>query len=250
MRYGSTRFPGKPLVQIKGRSALQRVWSLCCSVSGVDRVIIATDDERIAELAASIGALSVMTSESCRNGSERVFEAACAMEDPPQLVINVQGDAVLTPPWIIQQLAEFMQGNPACQMGTVAVRLSDQEYSRARESAAGTSGVFVTIDSCGRALYFSRALIPHWRDGQGERPATYKHVGIYAYRFETLKRYVSLEPGVLEEVEKLEQLRALENGIPVTVVISDRRGRTLCSVDRPEDARRAAEIIDREGELI
>ena len=250
VRYGSSRFPGKPLAQIKGRTMLERIWRLCRSVSEVDQVIVATDDERIEDHARGFGAECVRTPGSCRNGSERVFEAVLKLPTKPELVINVQGDAVLTPPWMIQALVNYMQQNQTCRLGTLAYAFTDQEFESARKAPAGSSGVFVTMNNGGQALYFSRAIIPHWRDGAGRRPELYRHVGIYAFQFETLRRYISFEPGALEETEKLEQLRALENGIPIHVVTADRRGRTLCSVDCPEHAVRAADIIEREGELL
>lgn len=252
-RYGSTRFPGKPLAQIKGRSMLERVWSLARSARGVDEVVIATDDARISAHAAAFGARSVITPQECRNGTERAFEAAKLLERRPDVVINLQGDAVLTPPWIVEALAERMAASGDHEMATPAVAMSRPQYEELKMSKAkqASGGTLVTFDLRQRALYFSKALIPFLRDpaGAGERPPIHRHVGMYAYRFDVLERYVSLGESPLERAEGLEQLRALENGISIQVVLVDYRGRTHWSVDTPDDLAKVEAIIEREGEL-
>lgn len=251
-RYGSSRFPGKPLAQIRGRSLLERVWRISKGVPGVDEVVVATDDPRIAAHVQSFGGRSVMTSESCRNGSERVHEAIKNLGLSPKIVVNMQGDAVLMPPWVIGALVEAMQKDPTIQIATPAVRLSTEQYaSLAATKAAGiTSGTTVTFSKSGDALYFSKAIIPFARKLPTGEPPVFQHIGVYAYTSESLKRYISLPMGMFEEMEQLEQLRALENGIPIRVVQVSFKGRTMWSVDNPEDVARVESIIDTEGELI
>lgn len=123
-RYDSTRFPGKPLAVIAGHSLIKRVWSIAKAVSGASGVFIATDDSRVAEHVASFGGEVIMTSPRCRNGTERVYEAAVGMEKSPDLIVNLQGDAVLTPPWVIESLIKAMVADKKCGMGTTAVKLS------------------------------------------------------------------------------------------------------------------------------
>ncbi|MCB0333310.1 MAG: 3-deoxy-manno-octulosonate cytidylyltransferase [Bdellovibrionales bacterium] len=250
-RYGSTRFPGKPLVNIAGRSLIERVWRIASAVKGVT-VLVATDDERIVEHVHSFGGRSVMTPSECRNGSERILAALQQLKHQPDIALNVQGDAVLTPPWILQALVDHMKTNSTCVLSTPAVQLSREQYEKVlQQTKAGIAGgTYVTFDQSGKALYFSKALIPHLRDGVPEDLPVYKHIGIYAYRMETLEQYVSLGPGRFELVEQLEQLRALEHGIPIDVVHVDYRGRTPWSIDLPEDVQEVEAILAREGELV
>lgn len=239
-RYGSSRFPGKPLALVAGHSLLSRVWKIAKAVPGVQRVIVATDDQRIEMHARSFGAEVVMTSASCENGTERVFEALKSLNSAADLVINFQGDAVLTPPTLIKSLVASMQSDRSAGMGTLACQVSP-------ELARGST--LVVFDAQQHALYFSRALIPHYRDELATR-LYYKHIGIYAYRPDTLKQFVELPPSSLENSEKLEQLRALENGIAIKVALVDSAGRSLASIDTPQDVDRVEEIIAREGELV
>lgn len=248
-RFDSKRLPGKPLLQINSVSLIRRVYSIARSVSNVERVIIATDSKEIEEHCKAFKAEVVMTSAACRNGSERVFEAAKMLNLQGKILINLQGDAVLTPPWLISDLANFMAQNQTAQFSTLAVKL-EPAYLAKLQSGKTRSGTFVTFSASKRALYFSRALIPNVRDADGAQTDIYKHIGIYAYRFEALKRYVSLEPTPLELAEKLEQLRALENDMQIDVVVSDLKGRTAWSVDTADDAKQAEQIIAQEGELV
>lgn len=251
-RYGSRRYPGKPMVLIRGRSLLSRVWSIAKAVRGVDQTYVATDDERVAAHAKSFGAEVVMTSPDCANGTERVCQALRAVAPRPDVVINLQGDAVLTPPWVIQALADAFRADPSLKLVTAAVRCDEktlEELLRLKEKSP-TSGTLVTFDKRGFALYFSKAAIPYLRIRPEGALPVYRHVGIYGYRTETLEELSRLEPTPLETAEQLEQLRALENGIPVKVVLVDYRGRTHGSVDSPEDVPVIEAIIEREGELV
>ncbi len=239
-RYGSTRFPGKPMANIKGLSLLNRVWRIAKAANNVDEVYIATDDKRIFDHAQSFGAKAVMTSESCPNGSFRVMEAVDELKIKPELVINLQGDAVLTPPWIIEAVISELKNNKDVKIATPAVRLS-------KDSKAG--GTLVVFDLKKDALYFSRARIPFNRDKDASSEGLYRHIGIYGYKLEALRQYVSLKPTPLEEAEKLEQLRALENGMKIRVVEVEYKGRSHWAVDRPEDVNIVEDIINKEGEL-
>lgn len=251
-RYGSSRFPGKPLAPIAGRSLLERVWRIAKAVPGVSQVCVATDDERIASHVRSFGGTALMTSQSCTNGSERVYEALTLLNGSPSIVVNLQGDAVLMPPWVIGALVEEMVRDSSVQIATPAARLSKEQYeSMLKSKEQGiVSGTTVTFDCFGNALYFSKGIIPFVRTApSGEESPVYQHIGVYAYRTEALRKYISLPVGRFEAVEQLEQLRALENGLPIRVVEVSLRGRTMWSVDNPQDVDRCEDIIAREGEL-
>ncbi len=250
-RYGSTRFPGKPLADIGGKSLLNRVWAIGKAAAGVSGVYVATDDPRIAAHARDFGAEVLMTPAECANGSARVLAAGDLIHPRPDAVVNLQGDAALTPPWVLQAVIDAMNADPSLPMVTAAVRLTPAQIRETEESKASspTSGTLVVFDRNNDALYFSKSLIPNAREGGADTPV-YRHVGIYGYRLETLESLMRLPEGPLERAEKLEQLRALENGIPIRVVVVDYRGRTHWSVDTPEDAAKTAEIIAREGELV
>lgn len=252
-RYGSSRFPGKPLAAISSRSLLERVWRIAEAVPGVDGVVVATDDRRVAEHVASFGGRFVMTSESCRNGSERVWEAVRGLTHRPKNIVNLQGDAVLMPPWVIGSLVAELNRDSAVRIATPATRLTSEQYaSMAKMKSSGVvSGTTVTFAENRDALYFSKAIIPFVRSwSEAGMSPVYQHIGVYAYRYESLKRYIELPIGRLEQVEQLEQLRALEHGVPVRVVEVSLNGRTMWSVDNPEDVKRVEEIIALEGELV
>jgi 3-deoxy-manno-octulosonate cytidylyltransferase (CMP-KDO synthetase) len=249
-RYGSTRFPGKPLHEIAGVPMVERVRRLAAAAPSIDRVLVATDDARIIEAVKGFGGDAVMTPSGCRNGTERAFEAVKDFAGEDDVIVNLQGDAPLTPPWVIDAAAAAMTGDPSLQLATPAVALTEDAYAKlASAKAAGeVGGTTVVFDKAMKALYFSKAIIPFRREDAGV--AIHKHIGLYAYRFATLKQFVALEPSPLEKTESLEQLRALENGIPIRIVLTDYRGRTPWSVDSPRDAEIAADIIAREGEIV
>ena len=251
-RYGSKRFPGKPMAPIRGVSLLHRVWLIARAVSGVSQVWVATDDERVAGHARGFGANVIMTSPDCENGTVRVHQAMRSLDRPPEAVINFQGDAVLTPPWVLQGLVDAFRNDPAARLVTPAVHLSWDELEELRRSKETTpfSGTLVVFDRAGNALYFSKTIIPSLRNRDMERPPVYRHIGLYGYRLDTLDRLAALPPSPLERAEGLEQLRALENGIPIRVVLTDYRGRTHWSVDSPEDAAMVETLIARDGELV
>lgn len=219
-RFASTRLPGKPLLDIAGKPMIQRVYEQAC-LSQADRVIIATDDQRIADAADKFGAEVCMTSESHESGTDRLQEVVSQLglaED--HIVVNVQGDEPLIPPAVINQVAVNLADNTLAGISTLAERI---------ETAAvvfDPNAVKVVMGQQGRALYFSRAPIPYYREGSWDQntekalPQTvkyFRHVGIYAYRVAFLNQFVTWQPSSLEVTEKLEQLRAMENGIAIHV---------------------------------
>ncbi len=254
VRYGSTRFPGKPLAQISGHSMLERVWRIASAASTTAKVFIATDDERIAEAAKTLGASVVMTPKDCLNGGERVLAALKNLNLPDlDVVVNFQGDAVLTPPWIVAELINAFHKDPQISIATPAVRLNPEasrELSAAKQSGS-SSGTLVTFDKVFNALYFSKSFIPYRRGTAAfETAPVYRHIGMYAYRPAVLEKLNNLPETELERSEGLEQLRALENQIPIRIVPVDYRGRSHASVDNPEDIAVVEKIIAAEGELL
>jgi 3-deoxy-manno-octulosonate cytidylyltransferase (CMP-KDO synthetase) len=250
-RYNSSRFPGKPLALIKGKSLIERVWFIAKSVKGIDEVYIATDDARIETHAKGFSAQVIMT-EQCENGTERVFQAVNRLPIRPEVILNLQGDAVLTPPAVMQSLLGGMLANPGVEMATPATQISKERYlaMQAAKLKGEVGGTMLVFDKKQHALYFSKSMIPYLREASLPSLPLYLHIGLYIYRYATLKKYVSLKPSLLERVEGLEQLRALENGIPIRIVIVDYQGRTQGSIDSPNDVKRVESIIDQEGELV
>ncbi len=251
-RFNSRRLPGKPMAVIAGRSLLERVWAIARAVKGVSGVYVATDDRRVADHAASFGAPAILTSADCATGTDRVHAALATMPKRPGAVINLQGDAVLTPPWVVQGLVDAFHADPDVGMVTAAVHCSWAQVAEieALKRQSPTSGTLVAMDKFGRALYFSKAVIPFLRKREGEMSPVHRHIGIYGYASDVLDRLSQLPQSPLEAAEQLEQLRALENGIPIKVVVVDYRGRTHGSVDSPEDIPFVESIIAREGELV
>ena len=230
-RFASTRFPGKVLAELWGKPMIQWVYEKAVA-SVADEVLIATDDQRVIEAVEAFGGRVVMTSPDHPSGTDRICEAAAGLDC--DIIINIQGDEPLIPVEVINDLIVLMQSNPEIEMGTVGVPGN-------RNDLANPNKVKVVVDNFDFALYFSRSLIPFLREGGIETPVLL-HWGIYSYRKATLENFVSLPEGNLEACEKLEQLRALENGIKIYLMRS-----TLESigVDTPEDLK-IAEIKLRE----
>ena len=246
-RYGSTRLPGKPLIDIAGKTMVERVWRLAKQVSGVSAVLVATDDDRIAEEVASFGGEAVMTPQACKNGTERALAAVEACGLSPDVVINLQGDAPLTPPWVIQAMVDEMASGNTADICTPATRLTGEklDYFLREKEITPQTGTSVVMDKDQNALYFSKSILPFSRH---KRQEVFRHVGLYAYRLDVLKALCALPESPLERAEKLEQLRALENGYAIKVTIVDYRGRSHASVDALEDVARVEAILAREGE--
>ncbi|MCI0542521.1 3-deoxy-manno-octulosonate cytidylyltransferase [bacterium] len=238
-RFKSTRYPGKPLAKLLGRPSIQWTYETALTVHGVDEVYVATDDDHIREAAEEVGAKVVMTGEECRNGTERVAEAAKKLSaKDSDIIINFQGDAPLTPPWFVEGIIEEIQTNEKADMVTPVLKCSREHYlalieDRKHNRVGATTAVF---DSERRALYFSKEVIPYLpsADTLAEWPV-YHHVGVYAYRMSALAEYPSWPVGVLEQAEQLEQLRFLEMGKAIYVREVDARGREFWELNNPED---------------
>ncbi len=228
-RYGSTRLEGKPLADILGRPMIQWVYENVRAAGRVEKVIVATDDERIEACARGFGAEVVMTSSGCRTGSERVAEVAHHVD--ATVVVNVQADEPFVEPALIDRLVEAME-EESVDMATPMTPIGDEH------SAEDPNVVKVVADRCGFALYFSRSPIPYRRH---RTPFTlYKHMGIYVYRKEVLLRISGLPTTPLEETEGLEQLRALEHGYRIRLVESYRDAPSVDTREDLEEARRFA----------
>lgn len=250
-RYHSSRFPGKPLALIKRHSLIYRVWSIAKTIKGVDEVYIVTDHEDIQRHASGFDAKVWMTGDH-RNGTERCFAALSFLDTKPEIVLNLQGDAVLTPPWVIQALMDTMSANKKLEITTPATLISRKSYSLMQKAKlkSEVGGTMVVCDKDLNALYFSKSMIPYLRNTQMKCPPLYRHIGLYAYRYPALERYISLSPTPLEKLEGLEQLRVLENGQPIRVVLVDYKGYAHASIDSPEDVTRVERLIETQGELV
>ena len=242
-RYQSSRYPGKPLVELKGASGttkplIRRSVEAARRVPGVSGVFVTTDDERIAEACAAFGVGVVMTSRECRNGTERCAEALRSLHDPDR-VINFQGDALLTPPSFVEALIRRMKDEKDALVATPAMRLRSEEVHalQAEEAAGRVGGTCVVTDNQGYALYFSKRLIPHLPAGalDAAMSPVRLHVGVYAYRPEALERYAATPVGELETLEGLEQLRFLAAGVRIAVVEVETPSFKLRELNNPED---------------
>jgi 3-deoxy-manno-octulosonate cytidylyltransferase (CMP-KDO synthetase) len=231
-RYESTRLPGKPLLEISGKSLIQLVYERASESRLKDGVIIATDDERIMDAARSFHAEAVMTGSSCKSGTDRVFEAV--KETDADLIVNLQGDEPFIRPDMIDLLFSVME-NESLDVATLCTPVAgDNEY-------ADPNTVKVVLDKNGFALYFSRSPIPYLRDGNA-RPVLYKHIGVYGFKGNFLKQFVSMQKSRLEETESLEQLRILENGYKIKVLTTHYDG---FGIDTMDDLQRARLTLDR-----
>jgi len=242
-RYQSSRFPGKPLVDLRGASGsakplIQRSVEAARRVAGVSGVFVTTDDERIADACAGFGVGVIMTSPDCRNGTERCAEALAQLHNP-ELVINFQGDALLTPPGFVEALIARMANDRDALVATPAMRLRSEEVRvlQAEEAAGRVGGTTVVTDAQGYALYFSKRLIPHLpeRALDAEMSPVRLHVGVYAYRPEALEHYAATPVSELELLEGLEQLRFLAAGVRVGVVDVATPPFALRELNNPED---------------
>lgn len=229
-RYASTRLPGKPLVDICGKPMVQHVYERVRRVSLFDEVLVATDDERIANAVEAFGGAACMTSPDCPSGSDRLIEVA--KSHPADVYVNVQGDEPLVEPASIEKLACAMLDDPSLQMGTLC-------YPISAEQAQNPNLVKVVRAHNGNALYFSRGPIPFPRSG-GIAPQYFGHLGMYAYRREFLMNFGSLPYSPLENTEKLEQLRVLQAGIAIRVLEVEATGP---GVDTPEDLEAVRRIL-------
>lgn len=255
-RFASTRYPGKPLVELTGatgsrRTLIERSWRAAMAVGGVDRVVVATDDDRIARAARGFGAEVVMTSSDCINGTERCAEAHEALGGGYDVVVNLQGDAPLTPHWFVENLVSGLNDAPGVGIATPVLRcdgamlnglLEDRRHGR----VGGTTAVFAGDRT---AMYFSKEVIPFTSrryDDAAETPV-FHHVGVYAYRPGALAAYRTWPVGPLEQLEGLEQLRFMENGDRVLCVEVAARGREFWELNNPEDVPKLEQMMLRMG---
>lgn len=251
-RYASTRYPGKPLVPLTGatgkaQTLIERSWRAAKEVAGVDRVVVATDDERIRQVAEGFGAEVVMTSESCVNGTERCAEAHRNLGGGYDIVVNLQGDAPLTPHWFVEDLIAGLRSAPEAGVATPVLRcdgaalngfLNDRKHGR----VGGTTAVFAADRT---AMYFSKEVVPFTSEIYADDAATpvFHHVGVYAYRPDALAAYPDWPIGPLETLEGLEQLRFMENGRKVLCVEVEAKGRQFWELNNPADVPRIEDMM-------
>ncbi|GAB1479155.1 manno-octulosonate cytidylyltransferase [Paracoccaceae bacterium] len=241
-RYASTRYPGKPLVSLRGpdgdKTLIRRSWEAAMAVRGVDRVVVATDDDRIADHATGFGAEVVMTATTCQNGTERCAEVATLLPGY-DVVVNLQGDAPLTPAWFVEGLVAGLLADPEADIATPVLRCDGRavEGFLADRRAGRVGGTTAVFGAGGRALYFSKEVIPYtgktW--APDEPTPVFHHVGVYAYRPAPLQAYPGWPVGPLETLEGLEQLRFLENGRKVLCVEVQANGRQFWELNNPSD---------------
>ena len=229
-RYGSTRFPGKVLAMLGGKPIIQHVWERAIR-SKADDVLIAVDEQKVFDAVTGFGGKAVMTAKNHPTGSDRIWEVASKSD--AEAVINIQGDEPFVKPEVIDSLIDAITAPAAPDMATVVVPCPRAEF----ENNPNMVKVVLSADSY--ALYFSRSMIPFLRVG-GKETETYRHWGIYAYRRTALERFVSLPEGKLEQCEKLEQLRALENGMRIKVIVTPY---SSIGIDTPEELAKAEAFL-------
>ncbi|MCD6390142.1 MAG: 3-deoxy-manno-octulosonate cytidylyltransferase [Desulfobulbaceae bacterium] len=230
-RYASSRFEGKPLADILGKPMIWHVYTRACQCPHLKKVVLATDDTRIFSAAENLNIPVLMTSSEHTCGTERVLEAARILKIPADgVVVNIQGDEPALEPAMLSELVEPFR-NGEVHVATLAHKIDG-------DTARNPDQVKVVLTRDSRALYFSRSLIPYPRDDSDE--GYYGHIGLYAFRMTTLEQFVALDKGFLEKKEKLEQLRLLENGFAIQVVLTDHKG---FGVDRPEDIAIVEQIL-------
>ena len=236
-RWGSTRFPGKPLHLIAGKPLVQHVWDQCQKCNHLDSVVIATDDERIEAACKSFGADVIMTSSDHPTGSDRIAEVLTKLPAATHAV-NIQGDEPLIDPALIDSLAQLMRDDSSLEMATAASPLTEAK------DIADPNIVKVVLNEASDALYFSRSPIPYQRTTPDEL-VIYRHIGLYAYRRDFLKKFLSWEPTLIEKTESLEQLRALSHGTRIQVSLTDH---VAPGVDTPEQAAAIEQLLQQTSE--
>lgn len=255
-RYASTRYPGKPLVPLTGsggsaKTLIERSWQCAAQVPQCAGVWVATDDERIAAEVQRFGGQVVMTSPDCANGTERCADAVARLGEVAEIIVNLQGDAPLSPPFVVEQLVARLGKDREAAMATPAVRCSRSVYDHLLADAAegrvgGTTAVSNRDD---RALYFSKRIIPFLPDSEraGDFVPVHLHLGLYAYRPEALARYIAAPPSQLEQLEGLEQLRFLDLGLAVSIVQLDPLGWDSIELNNPTDVAAIERVLAQRG---
>lgn len=254
-RYQSQRFPGKPLAPLRGadgtfKPLIRRSWEAACAIPGAVGVWVATDDARIADAVAGFGGQVVMTSPDCRNGTERCADALARLGPVADMVVNLQGDAPLTPGFVVSGLVDALSADADAIMATPALRCSASTYAHlvADQAAGRVGGTTVVANARGHALYFSKRVIPHMPPGHpAAHQSVFLHLGVYAYRPEGLAAYMALPPSALEALEGLEQLRFLEAERPIRVVPFDPIGWDCIELNNPEDTPAIEAVLKARG---
>lgn len=255
-RFESSRYPGKPLVELRGadgeaRSLIRRSWEAAMSVSGVDRVVVATDDARIQKACEAFGADVVMTSDTCANGTERCSEALENLGGRFDIVVNLQGDAPLTPHWFVEDLVRELRAHPTADIATPVLRCDGRAVNSflADRRAGRVGGTTAVFGADNNGLYFSKEVIPYTGQDYADDDETpvFHHVGVYAYRPSALAAYPKWPTGPLEKLEGLEQLRFLEQARPVLCVEVEARGRQFWELNNPEDVPRIEAMLAEMG---
>ena len=251
-RYASTRYPGKPLVQLRTKegkkSLIQLSWEAANKVSGVSEIYVATDDKRIEEHAVTFGAKVVQTSSKCKNGTERCAEAVNNAQLDAEIIVNFQGDAPLTPSWFVEDIIAALKADKSTDMATPVLRLDRKSYNLFSEDRKSdrVGGTTVVFDKHMCALYFSKELIPFFeisKIGSDEQIPCYHHVGVYAYRKNILKDYLSWPESNLEKLEGLEQLRFLVENKRVKCVEVNNKGRVFWELNNPQDVQLIEKVL-------
>lgn len=241
-RYASTRFPAKVLALLNGKTVIQRVYEQVKDC--FDDLYVATDDSRIADVVTSFGGKVVMTSEDCKNGTERCFDACCNLNIDCDVVVNVQGDE----PFIQRKQIEALMSCFADERTDIATLVKPFEQTDGWERLSNPNSPKVVLDDDNFAMYFSRSVVPYLRgveqDEWLDKHVFYKHLGVYAYRLDVLKKITSLQQTPLEKVESLEQLRWLEHGYKIKVGVTNIE---TIGIDTPEDLERAKEFASSIG---
>lgn len=260
-RYGSTRFPGKPLAEICGKTMLERTYEIALNgAQGKNcEVIIATEDQRIMDFCKNKNMKCVITSDNCKTGTDRVKEAVENLDYKPDFILNLQGDAPLTPPWFLTKMIEEFEKDNSISMVTPGYKMTWSELDKMRDDKKTTPFTGTTIilnQKTNDAIWFSKNIIPAIRKEEKYKETdkyapVVRHIGLYGYNYDMLMSLGQLPESYYEKFEGLEQLRALENGYKIRVAMVDYKGRPSSSgVDNPEDIGRAEAIIKEFGELV
>ena len=269
-RYGSKRFPGKPLAVLEGKPILQRVWDIArraCQELPDCRAVVATETPsptsksgEIVKFCETRGIPVVVTSDSCHSGSDRVWEVVSNLPERPEVIVNLQGDVPTCPPKFVVDLANALLAAPDASVGSIYTRLTWEALDALREAKKTSpfSGTTLILNKNSEAVWFSKNIVPAIRDeekrrAESEYSPVNRHVGLYAYRYDALKFFANAEKSEYERLEQLEQLRFLENGYSIKMVegtYPPGYERSASGVDSPEDLERVGRIIREYGELL